>query len=164
MEQISERQVIELIARDRMEIPLSSMYQKVKRQKKKEAVGLAGIIGISDRFETDRVYAYAEDEDNMKARRIKEAVAEFQTAYPGPGAILKGMIEEKRIESERHLYFGVHKGARLTTEDYIAVIQSLGLSEQTARKLYPDLLNVSRKLAKEREEERSILVGNADED
>ena len=38
-------------------------------------------------------------------------------------------------------------------------MQDLGLSESVARSLYPDLINVSRKLAKAREEERSILVG-----
>lgn len=161
---IKERQVIELIAKDRMEIPLSSLYQKVKRQKKSDATGLAGILGTEQRFESDRVYAYAEDEDKQKARKMKEAVAEFQTRYPEAGANLQGIIEEKRMQSERHLYFGVHKGARLTTDDYVGVIQSLGLSEQVARNLYPNLLTISNKLAKAREEERCILVGNAKDD
>ena len=41
---------------------------------------------------------------------------------------------------------------------------SLGLTEHTARSLYPDLLNVSRKLAKEREEDRSTIVGKYEEE
>ena len=32
-----EEQIIQLIARDRLEIPLSSMYQKIKKIKKKDA-------------------------------------------------------------------------------------------------------------------------------
>ena len=78
--------------------------------------------------------------------------------------LIEDCSNEKRMSSERHLYFGVHNGARLTTDDYIGVMKSLGLSEQVARNLYPDLINVSRKLANSREETRSILVGGADEE
>ena len=101
-----------------------------------------------------------------------------------PDLVIRKFVEEKRawiekhlskikptpttattyLEGEKHLYFGVNQGCRLTTEDYIGVMQSLGLSEQTARNLYPDLLNVSRKLVREREEERSILVGKYEQD
>ncbi|MEK6926901.1 MAG: hypothetical protein AABX11_00565 [Nanoarchaeota archaeon] len=164
MAEINERQVIELIAKDRLSIPLSSMYQKVSKRKKKDAEGLAQVLGVKNRFETDRVYAYAEDEDKMKARRMKEAIAEFQTRYPEAGANLNSIIEEQRMTAERHLYFGVREGSRLTTDDYIGVMRTLGLSEQVARNLYPDLINVSRKLANAREESRSILVGGSDED
>lgn len=163
MTEINEEQIIGLIAKDRLSIPLSSLYQKVKNRKKKDSEGLAKSLTLDDRFETSRVYAYIEDEDKMKARRMSEAVAEFQTKYPAAGADLQSIIEEKRMSSERHLYFGVHNGARLTTDDYVGVMRSLGLTEQVARNLYPDLINVSRKLANAREESRSILVGGADE-
>jgi hypothetical protein len=153
-----EKQIIELIARDRLEIPLSSMYQKVKRVKGKDAKSLANLLG-KNRFESQRVYAYVEDDDQMKARGAKEAIVEFSRDYPKYGAILNGMIEEKRMIAEKHLYFGVNPQCRLTTEDYVNVMQSIGLSQGTARELYPDLLNVSRKLAKEREESRNVIVG-----
>jgi hypothetical protein len=160
-----ENRIIALIAQDRLEIPLSSMYQKVKRVKSKEAKGLAEILGAS-RFESGRAYAFVESEDKERARGMKAAVAEFCQEFPKHGVILQGKIAEKRVTAEEHLYFGVTPGSRLTTEDYLNVLQSLGLSEQTARNLYPDLINVSRKLAREREEERSILVGkySADEE
>lgn len=163
MAEINEQEIVQLIARDRLEIPLSSLYQKVKRAKKKEAQELADRLG-EGRFESERVYAYAESEDKMKARKMKEAVAEFQQQYPEAGAQLQSMIETKRMESERHLYFGVNLGSRLSTDDYIGIMKSTGLSEQVARNLYPDLLNVSRKLASAREDDRSILVGNASEE
>ena len=38
-----EQEIIQLIARDRLEIPLSSMYQKIKKAKNKDAKGLAEI-------------------------------------------------------------------------------------------------------------------------
>ena len=156
-----EQQIIALIAQDRLEIPLSSMYQKIKKAKAKDAKGLAALVkGLEDlEFEGARTYAYVEKEDKEKARGMKEAVSEFAKQFPDYGAILIGKIAEKRKIAEEHLYFGVNTGCRLTTEDYIAVLQSTGLSESTARAMYPDLINVSRKLAKAREEERSAIVG-----
>jgi hypothetical protein len=153
-----ENRIITLIAQDRLEIPLSSMYQKVRKAKSKEAKGLAEMLGAS-RFQSARAYAFVESEDKERARGVKEAVSEFCEEFPKYGAILAGKIAEKRVMAEEHLYFGVTPGSRLSTDDYIAVLQSLGMSEQVARNLYPDLINVSRKLAKEREEERSVLVG-----
>lgn len=157
-----EREIIELIARDRLEIPMSSLYQKVKRVKARDAKNLAKMVK-GERFDSARVFAYVErEEDVMKARGMKDAVAEFTKEFPRYGAILKGKIEEKRAIAEEYLYFGVNSGSRLTTDDYIGVMQSLGLTEGTARTLYPELLKVSRKLAKEREEDRSVIVGKYD--
>jgi len=153
-----EKQIIQLIARDRLEIPLSSMYQKMKGSKKKEAKSLSDLLS-GERFTSERVYAVVKEEDKDRARGMKEAVAEFCEQFPKYGQILTGKITEKRKVAESHLYFGVNEGSRLTTDDYIGVMQTLGLSESTARNLYPELMKVSRKLAKEREEERSIIVG-----
>ena len=153
-----EQEIITLIARDRLEIPLSSMYQKIKKAKNKDAKGLAEILGES-RFNGQRTYAFVESEDKERARGMKEAVAEFAAEFPKYGQILLEKVAEKRILAEEHLYFGVNTGCRLATDDYIEVIKSTGLSESVARGLYPDLINVSRKLAKSREEERSVIVG-----
>src|SRR3989344_3147132 len=153
-----EQEIIQLIARDRLEIPLSSMYQKIKKAKSKNAKGLAERLEDA-RFTGERVYAFVESEDKERARGMKEAVAEFAAEFPKYGQILLGKVAEKRILAEDHLYFGVNPGCRLTTDDYVEVIKSTGLSESVARGLYPDLINVSRKLAKSREEERSVIVG-----
>lgn len=159
MVQINEQEVVQLIARDRLEIPLSSLYQKVKRVKGKDAKGLAALLPQGEEFETERVFAYVDKENIQKARGMKEAVAEFKKQYQRHGEILQAMIDEKREIAEEHLYFGVQQGKRLTTDDYIEVMQTLGLSEGTARSLYPELLKVSRKLEKAREEDRRIIVG-----
>src|SRR3989344_1965558 len=134
-----ESEIIQLIARDRLEIPLSSMYQKVKRVKKKDAGNLAEKLG-SAQFAGERTYAFVESEDKERARGMKEAIA------------------------EEHLYFGVNPGCRLTTDDYITALQSTGLSEKVSRELYPDLIKVSRKLAKASEEKRSVIVGKYAQD
>jgi hypothetical protein len=141
------------------------MYKKVNRAKGKDAKTLAALVKNLDGagFESDRVYAHVDKEDREKARGMKEAIAEFKTQYRHHGAVLQEMIDEKRKIAEEHMYFGVNPGSRLTTEDYINVMRSIGLSESTARSLYPELLTISRKLEKEREEERSVLVGKYDD-
>ncbi len=153
-----EEKVLELIASDRIDIPLSSMEQKLRRTKNKLAKSLAEELGVS-RYEGQRVFAFVETEDKEKARGIKEAVAEFAEEFPKYGAILYGKIAEKRVLAEEHFYFGVNPGSKLSSEDYMGVMRSLGLSDTTARNLYPDLMDISRKLERKRDEERSILVG-----
>ncbi|MBS3090016.1 hypothetical protein J4461_04045 [Candidatus Pacearchaeota archaeon] len=158
-----ESEIIQLIARDRLEIPLSSMYQKVKRVKKKDAGNLAEKLG-SAQFAGERTYAFVESEDKERARGMKEAIAEFAQEFPKYGQILIGKIAERRVIAEEHLYFGVNPGCRLTTDDYITALQSTGLSEKVSRELYPDLIKVSRKLAKASEEKRSVIVGKYAQD
>lgn len=153
-----ERQVIEVIAADRLHIPVSSMDGKLKRRKEK----LAKAVDLSEHayeFAGDRVYARVEAGDTMKARGMKEAIDVFAEAYPRHGQILRGLIEEERAVREVNMYFGVNSGCKLTADDYLGVMQSLGFSEAGARVLYPELMNVSRNLSRKRAEERSILVG-----
>ena len=95
----------------------------------------------------------------MKARGTKDGIDLFCQNYPRQGAILRGYIEEQRALRESHLYFGVNEGCRLTADDYMNVMSSLGLSEKVSSDLYPELMQVSRNLSKKREEERSVLIG-----
>ena len=152
-----ERQLIELIATDRIEIPISSMSGKLKRRKPKlaQAIALPG-----SKYRGERVHAKVEEADRMKARTLKEAVAEFGEKYPSHGKVLAGIIAEKRLQKETHLYFGVNDGCRLTSADYMDVMKNLGFGEVTAERLYSELIDVSRNLAKKRDEhERSVLIG-----
>ncbi|MEK6846863.1 MAG: hypothetical protein AABY16_01705 [Nanoarchaeota archaeon] len=157
MSETTERQIIELIATDRIDIPISSMSGKLKRQKPKlaEAIDLGG----RSRYNGERVYARVESEDREKARGMREGVEEFSRKFPQYGKILDGIIEEKRVERETHLYFGIQEGRRLTADDYMGVMQNLGFTESTARSLYPELMEISRNLSRKRDEERSVLIG-----
>ncbi len=154
-----EQKILELIASDRIEIPLSSMDQKLRRAKRASAKEIAEVLGKGNSYEGERVYASFVQEDKERARGMKEAVEEFSEEFPKYGKILAGKIAERRVKSEEHLYFGVNSGCRLSCDDYMHVMQSLGLSENTARNLYPDLMEVSRKLQRSRDEQRSIIVG-----
>lgn len=150
-----ERQLIGLIAVDRLDIPISSMSGKLKRMKPK----LASAVDLPrGSFYGERAYARVEAEDRLKARTMSEAVTEFCEAYPTPGRALTQMIEDKRAVSETHLYFGMNEGCRLTADDYLGVMADLGFSESQARALYEPLMDASRSIAKKRYEERSVML------
>src|SRR3989344_4480330 len=101
MTQNIERKIIEIIATDRIDIPISSMSGKLKRRKPKlaEAVNLSECKG---EFQGERV---EEDDVTLKARTMSEAVDQFAEEYPRYGQIVKGMIEETRAAKETNLYF-----------------------------------------------------------
>lgn len=154
----NERQVLELIATDRLHIPISSISGKLKRREPK----LAQELGLREGrpFFGERAYARVETENKDKARRLADAVAAYCAARPREGAILQGYIAETRVEAETHVYFGMNAGSRLTEADYLGVMTDLGFSEGVAQNLYQPLLDVSRKLTRKREEgERSVLIG-----
>jgi len=155
-----ERRLIELIATDRIDVPISSMSGKLKRAKKKlaPAVDLSAYKGKN--FQGERVYARVEEEDKMKARTMSVAVDVFCERYKRPGNVLKGIIAEKRLASETHLYFGMHDGRRLTADDYRGVMSNLGFSPVAAEGLYGKLMDASRKISRKRVDgERNIMIG-----
>jgi hypothetical protein len=156
-----EKAIIKIIATDRIDMPISSMSGKLKRAKPKMAKAL-NLAPYNGSFEGERVYARIADEDTEKARELKEAVADFCNEFPKYGDILRGKVAEKRVLRETHLYFGVNEGCKLTTDDYMGVMTSLGFTEKMSAELYPALMNISRNLSKKRNyEERSILIGPA---
>ncbi len=152
-----EEKLIELIAVDRIDKPISSMSGKIKRLKPKIAKEIDS--EIIESYEGKRVWARIDEEDHQKARGLKEGIEKFCNEFPKYGKILKGYIEEQRAIRERYLVFGMQPESRITSADYVGVMKNLGFTEVTAEKLYPELMEISRKLSKKREEyERSILI------
>ena len=155
-----EKQLIEIIATDRIDKPISSMSGKLKRAKPK----LAKLIELEpgSYFEGNRTYARIGTENKMKARGMRKGIEKFKEQHPQYGKILEGLIAEQRVKSETHLYFGMYEGCRITSDDYLEVMTNLGFTETTAKRLYPELMNISRNLGKKRDEgeERSILINS----
>ncbi len=150
-----ERQIIELVATDRLDIPISSMSGKLKRAKPK----LARAVEFKGKtFEGERVYARIDNSDQMKARGIKEGIAKFAEEFPRYGKILDGYIEEQRAMRETHLVFGIYEGCRLTADDYMGVMGSLGFTPAAAQNLYQPIIDASRKISRKRDEERSVML------
>ena len=157
-EQGIERQLIEMIATDRIDMPISSMSGKLKRAKPKLAQAIA-VSFDGSQYNGERVYARFEESNEMKARGMKDGIDKFCGNFPREGSVLRGYIEEQRMIREQHLYFGMQEGCKITSADYIGVMKNLGFSDATADRLYPELMDISRKLSKKRDEERSILIG-----
>jgi hypothetical protein len=155
-----EGKLIKLIATDRIEIPISSMSGKLKRQKPKLAKAVAE--GFKARFSGDRAYAKVEEKDIMKARGMREGIEAFSKVYPKMGQVLQEYIDEKRKDREVHMYFGMRDGCRITADDYREVMTNLGFTSAMAEELYPALMDVSRKLSRQRDEERRVLVNGYD--
>ncbi|MFA6022756.1 MAG: hypothetical protein WC781_01570 [Candidatus Pacearchaeota archaeon] len=154
-----ETHIIELIATDRISIPIKSMAGKLDRAKPKLGYKVVESMELEDNYFGDRVYARISYEDEMKARGMREGIEVFSEKFPRYGTILNGIIEEKRAEKEKHLYFGMNEGCKLTAGDYREVMAGLGFNSNESEQLYPRLMEISRKLSRARNEERSILVG-----
>jgi hypothetical protein len=152
-----ERQVIELIAADRVYITTSSMDNKLKRIR--PALAQAIEVPKGD-YIGERVFARVDNDDCMKARGMKEGIEEFEKRHPEYGSELRGLIEEKRAERETHLYFGVNPGCRLTADDYLGVMGTLGFTPAQAKALYEPLIETSRSIAKKRNEKRSVMLAS----
>ncbi len=159
MTQNIEKQLLRLIATDRIDRPISSMSGKLKRAKP----GLARAIDLSEHgasFQGDRTYARIEESSRQSARGMREGIDYFKKEFPRYGKILDGMIEEARESHETHLYFGMNPDSRLTSADYMHVMSDLGFSGEAAKGMYTELMNASHKIAKSRKEtERRILIG-----
>ena len=153
-----ERQIIEVVATDRIGIPIKSVSGKLDRAKPKLAKGV-DLSEYDDDFQGERVYARIEENGVMKARGMRNAIDLFSREYPRHGKILSGLIAEQRQLSETHFYFGMQEGCRLTADDYLSVMTNLGFTENTAKRLYPELMDISHKMRRKRQEERSILIG-----
>ena len=152
-----EQGLIRLIATDRIEIPISSMSGKLKRQKPEIAKDVAA--EFNQRYSGDRTYARVVEDNKMKARTMKEGIEAFSLDYPKYGELLQQYIAEERERKETHLCFGMKDGCRITADDYRHVMTDLGFTPAMAEELYPALMDVSRKLSRQRGEERSILIG-----
>ena len=152
----TERQLIEIIATDRIYRPISSTDGKLKRRREKLAESVE--LKPGQKFDGERVYARVEENEIMKARGMREAIDEFAKKYPREGKILEGLIAEQRKAREINLYFEMYEGCRLTAEDYMHVMTSLGFTEATAERLYPELMDISRKMAKKKQDERSLML------
>ena len=159
-----QKNIIGLIAEDRIELPFSSFRNKLQKRKLTVARDLADALGgVGSSFSDGRVYARVEAKDRSLARGMKEAIAEFSEEYPAYGNILKGKVAEKRGSREEHLYFGMEENSRLSGSDYLEVLKDLDISEHQAHRMYPALMESSRRLHYARDKtERSIIVGKYD--
>lgn len=158
-----EEQVRMLIAYDQLDIPLNSLHGKANRRSDKIAGSIAELVENNANF--GNAIASVRYQDQQKARALREAVDIFCARNPAAGRELQTVIEDKRVEREVYLSYGLQTGSRLSANDYMTAMQSIGIGPARAEKLYPILLETSRDLQRARGREqttcdpREILVG-----
>ncbi len=153
-----ETQIRNLVACDILSKPLSSLGQKTKRRR--DGFAKEATQYITGDEEDERFFARVETrEDEKAARTIREGIEEFKSQYPQHGKILEGYIQEKRVESNTFLVYGVETGFKLGAADYRRVMKDIGLNTMQADAMWPHLQDLSDKLGKAKEtSERSILL------
>jgi|APSaa5957512622_1039677.scaffolds.fasta_scaffold67846_2 hypothetical protein len=164
MSQELEREVISLVATDRLYVPSSSFDGKLERSRPKIGKAIAGIEEFQEVYEGDfqgeRTYATVTTVNKQKARDMRTGIEEFSQEFPQYGTILNGFIEKQRVKKEQHLQFGMQDGKRLTKEDYVEVLTNMGLGPVTAEKYCDVALDISRTMNRKRGyEDRSVLIG-----
>ena len=165
-EQNYEAQVRKLIAFDNIDIPLCALHKRVDRRHKKLAESLEEPVDAGEDFGCTEVNV--DFRNKQRARAIKEAVSEFCKKYPAPGRQLKKMIAVNRTMRETYLQYGLPEGRRISSQDYIAAMTDVGLTQTQAEAFYPRVLEVSRTLQRARGKEtttsglREVLIGKSE--
>lgn len=138
-----ETSVRKMVALDILSKPLSSLGQKAGRRRDKLAGEIAEVLPCGD---LERVFAYTKITEEEKARTLRDGIAVFNKEYPKYGKILEGCIEEKRVQKNEHLVYGVRQGWSLGVNEYRGVMRDLGLSAIEADSMYPHLVELSDRL------------------
>jgi len=155
-----EKAVRKLIATNDLRIPFSSIYQKIKACEDNFAAGIQGYVNEKVNFGNSAL-ASIEYKDKSVARGMRDGIEEFKAQYPKYGAILEGLIQEKRVKSETHLIYGLNEGYKLHDNEYVSIIKDIaGLNDCEAEAIFPEIMKVSERLKKKKKEGlRDILVG-----
>ena len=133
-----EKAVRKLVATNDLRIPFSSVYQKIKAYEDTVSAGVQGYVNQSEPFGNSSA-ASLEYKDKNVARGMRDGIEEFKKQYPKYGAILEGLIQEKRVKSETHLIYGLNEGYKLHDNEYVSVIKDVaGLEDSEAAALFPD--------------------------
>jgi len=157
-----EKLVRKLVAINNIRTPLSSLYQKGKKTEGEYAQGIYNLLMQSGKKADlgNSIVAYIEDKDKKKARGMEAGIKEFSKKYPKYGQILKKIVKNKRKASEIHLRYDIKEGYILADSEYVSVIKDLGLTNQEAAHIYPELISISGRLRKKNKKgPRSILIG-----
>jgi len=162
----NEAKIRKLVAYDNLDLPLCAVHNRLDRRHKKLATSLEAPIDDGANFGV--ATAQVRYDNKQKARAVSEAVEEFVTRYPAEGRELQKMIAVKRTMRETYLEYGMPEGSRISTQDYIAAMTDVGLTEAQARSFYPQALELSRTLQRLRGKKttssglRTVLIGKSE--
>lgn len=160
-ESLHETYLVLLCGLDRLHKPISSFSSKMKKTQPLFARNFP--LEPGKFYEGERAYARVEVANKRKARSLREGIEAFLEKHPEMKDELEKCINEGRKTREKHLYYGLKEGKRISKEDYLHVLTELGLSRARAEALYEPLIQISDDLrTKRHEKESSILIGGDD--
>ena len=154
-----ETNVRNMVALDILGKPFKSLSGKAERREWKAAKEITSLLK-KDYEIGERIFARVEErEEEEKARTLKEGINAFKKEYPKYGSILEVLIEEKRVNKNKYLIYGLNSGYCLGSEDYLRVMKDLGFVREEACAVYPHIKDISERLGKAKEgSERTILL------
>ncbi|MEM3405415.1 MAG: hypothetical protein QW117_00345 [Candidatus Pacearchaeota archaeon] len=154
-----EKYVRWMIASDILYRTIKNLGEKGMRRLNKTAKNIADLIEKKEEI-GERIIAKIEElTEERRARTMKEGIEEFSKKYPQYGKILKGIIEEKRLERNKYLVYALKPSFTLAEEDYLQVIMDLGFDRREASAIYPHILEYAEREGKSSfYEERKILL------
>ncbi|MDP3917387.1 MAG: hypothetical protein Q8Q42_03830 [Nanoarchaeota archaeon] len=154
-----ETTIRRMVANDILSKPLSSLGQKAARRRDSLSKEAERLLRTGARLDLERAFVRMERTSEEKARTMREGIEAFQETHPRYGAILEGLIKEKRLKNNTQLVYGIANGFNLGLEEYRGVMRDLGMSTRQADAMYTHLLDISEQLGKAGEyEERTILL------
>ena len=162
----NESNVRKLVAYDNLDLPLCALHNRLDRKHKNLAVSLENPIDEGEDFGV--AITNVRYDNKQKARAITEAVGEFVEKYPTEGRELQKIIAVKRTMRETYLEYGMPEKSRISSQDYIAAMTDVGLTETQARNFYPQALELSRTLQRLRGKKttssglRTVLIGKSE--
>jgi len=106
----TERQILDLLATERIYRPIASISGKLDRKRPK----LAKAIDLNGKksFNGERAYVRVNEAPGTKARGLKEGVEKFCAEFPKYGETLTGYIAEERAIRETNMHFGMYERKR----------------------------------------------------
>ncbi len=149
-----DKEIMKIVALDRVHVPFSSAEGKLKRRREKAVSGLDRDDVLE--FSGERAYARIEDKSDSKKRGYEGAVKLFCEKHPKLADELNELVEEQVTKKEERLYFGMHPGARINPGMYEEVMSDIGFTPGEARAVYPTIVEASRRIVKARGIERSV--------
>ncbi len=121
----------ELVAIKRLEIPITSLHNKLEGRLEKYAEALKKRLVERETLQKDETNLVADLrwEDKKAARGMALGIREFEQRYPEYGKILREIINEHRTSRRAYVVFGT-RNEDVPYEVYANLMQDLGIKDE----------------------------------
>jgi len=140
--------------------PLDLYSQRLGRRQEKVANEAYGRLkGLEKVPENSPVYCNLAWEDAQVARGMRLGVEEFKKEHPEHADELENTIEHQRTVRRNYVEFGVKHGEEISREDYLRVMEEIGIPSNIAKSTLNTALGLSDYLKSKKPGPVRILMG-----